>query len=314
MLQPGSSRLDVRHLAVLHELARWGTASAAAEQLGVTPSAITHRLREAERRLGVRLTQRVGSGIRLTEAGLRLVRAAEKVFDELHRAEIDATRMGRGIGPVIRFAIGTYSFFTWLPGFLADFEILSPDTKFEVVGEATHRPLDFLRDERVDIVLMPGQVIERDLTAIPCFTDELVCVMAPRHPLAGRRSVEAVDLADQTHVTYSSEIQSGFEYDRFFRPGGHYPRTLMNIALPEAAIEIVASGVGMSILSRWVLAPRLRHGDLSVARLTAQGLPLPWTVVIRGKERQGGAVERAATALAGWLAQTAALSETAQRP
>ncbi len=303
MLQPRASRLEVRHLAVLHEVARWGTASAAAEHLGLTPSAISHRIREAERRLGIRLTLRAGSSMQLTEAGQRLVRAAEKVFDELNRAEIDATRIGRGIGPVVRFGIGTYSFYNWLPEFMPRFEMILPETKFEVVGEATHRPLDYLRDERVDIVLVPGQVTERDMIAIPCFTDELVCVMKPGHPLSGRAHVEAADLAAETHVTYSSEIQPGFEYDRFFRPGGHYPKKLMNIALPEAAVELVSAGIGISILSRWVLSPRLQHNELVAARLTQEGLPLPWHVVIRGRPQQDGVVERTATVLASWLGE-----------
>jgi LysR family transcriptional regulator, regulator for metE and metH len=303
MFQSKASRLEIRHLAVLHEVARWGTASAAAEHLGLTPSAITHRIREAERRLGIRLTLRVGSSMRLTEAGLRLVGAAEKVFDELNRAEIDAARIGRGIGPVVRFGMGTYSFYNWLPDFKLHFETFHPGTKLEIVGEATHRPLDYLRDERVDILLLPGQVVERDVIAIPCFTDELVCVMSPGHGLASRTHVEAMDLVDETHITYSSEILLGFEYDSFFRPGGYYPKTLMNIALPEAAIELVTAGLGISILSRWILTPRLRHRDLVAARLAEAGLPLPWNVVIRGKEQPGGEVDRIATRLAHWLAE-----------
>lgn len=303
MFQPGASRLEIRHLAVLHEVARWGTASAAAEHLGLTPSAVSHRIREAERRLGIRLTLRVGSSMRLTEAGVRLVRAAEKVFDEMSRAEIDAARIGRGIGPVVRFGIGTYSFFAWLPDFISYLEAVSPETNLEVVGEATHHPLDYLRDERVDIVLLPGQVADRDVVVLPCFTDELVCVMSPNHDLAGRAVVEARDLAPEVHVTYSSEILPGFEYDRFFRPGGHYPRKLMNIAVPEAAAELVSAGIGISILSRWALTPRLGHGELRAAKLTEAGLPLPWNVAIRGNEIQNGVVERTAAILANWLKQ-----------
>lgn len=303
MFQARASRLEIRHLAVLHAIARWGTATAAAEQLRLTPSAISHRIREAERRLGIRLTLRVGSGMRLTEAGMRLVRSAEKIIDELNRAEIDAARIGRGIGPVVRFGIGTYSFYTWLPAFMSHFGVILPETKFEVVGEATHQPLEYLREERVDILLLPGQVIEKDVVAIPCFMDELVCVMTPRHNLADRAYVEAADLAAETHITYSSEILPGFEYDSFFRPGGHYPKKLMNIALPEAAIELVTADLGISILSRWILGPRLRQCELVAARLTETGLPLPWHIVIRDKEPKGGAVEKVATTLANWLAQ-----------
>lgn len=275
------ARLEIRHLAVLQALARWQSATAAAAHLGITSSAISHRLREAERRLGIHLTLRVGSGLRLTEAGERLGQSATRIMDELARAEIDASRIGRGVGSVVRMGVGTYSNYNWLPRFMGDISARYPQTKLEVVGEATHQPLAHLRDETVDILLMPGQVAQRGITALTSLQDELVCVVAPDHRLAGRDSIEAADLRDETHVTYSSEILPGFEYDAFFRPGGHYPKRLMNIALPEAVMELVAAGLGISILSHWVVRPRLLRGELRALRLTPAGLPLPWTVALR---------------------------------
>lgn len=296
------ARLEIRHLAVLQALARWQSATAAADHLGITSSAISHRLREAERRLGIHLTTRVGSGLRLTEAGHRLGQSATRILDELGRAEIDAARIGRGVGSVVRLGVGTYSIYNWLPRFMREVESRYPETKLEVVGEATHHPLAHLREEAVDILLLPGQITERGVVALPSLQDELVCVMAPGHRLAGRTSIEAADLGDETHVTYSSEILPGFEYDAFFRPGGHYPKRLMNIALPEAVMELVAAGLGISILSEWVVRPRLLRGELVSVRLTRSGLPLPWHVVLREEDCTGGERHEVAKALAQWLA------------
>ncbi|MFZ1725378.1 MAG: LysR family transcriptional regulator [Albidovulum sp.] len=296
-----ATRLEIRHLAVLQALARWQSATAAAEHLGITSSAISHRLREAERRLGIHLTMRVGSGLRLTEAGERLCQSANRILDELGRSEIDAERIGRGVGSVIRLGIGTYSFFNWLPQFMRDFECSYPETKLEVVGEATHEPIAHLRDETVDIILMPGQVSERGVVALPSLSDELVCIMAPGHHLAERTFVEAIDLRNETHVTYSSEILPGFEYDSFFRPGGYYPRKLMNIALPEAVMELVATGIGISILSSWIVAPRITRKELVSVKLTRTGLPLAWHVVLREKNCNGGMISEVAQRLANWL-------------
>lgn len=295
------AHLEIRHLALLHALARWGSATAAAENLGISPSAISHRLREAERRLGIHLTVRAGSRLRLTEAGERLVRSADRILDELDRSEIDAVRIGQGIGPVVRIGIGTYSFFNWLPKFMQELESVFPEIKLEIVGSATYQPLAHLRDEKVDILLMPGQVTERGVVALPSFSDELVCVMAPEHKLAGLSFVEAADLQDETHVTYSSEILTGFEYESFFRPGGHYPRKLMNMALPEAVMELVSTGFGVSILSRWALGPRLLRHEVVSARLTHAGLPLIWHTALREKDHIGGLVKKVAEILANWL-------------
>ena len=295
------TRLEIRHLAVLQALARWQSATAAADHLGITSSAISHRLREAERRLGIHLTTRVGNGLRLTEAGKRLGQSATRILDELGRAEIDAARIGQGVGSVVRLGVGTYSIYNWLPRFMRTIASRFPETKLEVVGEATHQSLAHLRDESVDILLLPGQVTERGMIALPSLEDELVCVMAPDHPFAGRANIEAVDLRDETHITYSSEILPGFEYDAFFRPGGHYPKRLMNIALPEAVMELVAAGLGISILSEWVVRPRLLRGELASVRLTGSGLRLPWHVALRDGDCTGGERHEVALALAQWL-------------
>lgn len=304
MSQVGRIQLGIRHLVVLEAIARWGTATAAADRLNVTPSAISHRLREAERRLGVALTVREGSGMRLTEAAHRLSKSAERILDELGHAEIDAMRIGRGIGTIVRFGIGVYTYFSWLPDFLSHFRSVQPDIKIDVVGDSTHQPLQMLRDERVDVVLMPGKVAEKGFAAIHGMSDELVCVMAPNHPLACRNHIEACDLKDETHITYSTEILPGFEYDGFFRPGEHYPVRLVNMAVPEAVAELVSAGQGISILSRWAMEPRLQNGSLVSARLTAQGFPLEWNVLCRDTESKGEHIETTAATLARWLSES----------
>jgi len=300
MSQVAYPKLDILHLSVLHSIARWGTASAAADYLNITPSAISHRLREAERRMGVQLTVRVGSGMRLTEAGERLAVSAERMIDELARAETDAGRIGRGVGSVIRIGVGTYSHFRWLPAFLNHFHDALPETKIEAVGAATERPLSSLVGEQVDVMLMPGQTPD-GFTCSPAFFDELVCVVSPSHRLAGRSFVEASQLSDDVHITYSANIFPGFEYEQFFRPAGHYPARLMNIAVPEAVIEMVEANLGISILSKWVVGSRLKSGSLVSCKLTKQGLPLQWNVVTQSKPRKEKPIIRTAEILASWM-------------
>lgn len=251
--------------------------------------------------MGVQLTARAGSGTRLTEAGERLAASAERMIDELARAETDARRIGRGVGSVIRIGIGTYSYFKWLPDFLSFFDDAMPETKVEVVGAATDRPLVSLVGEQVDVILVPGSAPE-GFTCTPAFSDELVCVVSPSHPLAGRPIVEASELSDETHITYSADILPGFEYDRFFKPAGYYPARLMNIAVPEAVIEMVEANLGISILSKWVVESRLRSGSLASCKLTEDGLPLQWNVVTHSKPRREKPIIRTAELLASWLA------------
>lgn len=300
MLQYQIPRLELRHLTILQAISRWGTVAAAAEQLRVTSSAVTHRMREAERRLGCRLTLRHGNRIRLTVAGERLAQSAERVIDEMLRAELDAGRIGHDVKSIVRLGMATYSFFHWLPSFLAFLTGVESGMHVDVVGEVTHQPLQPLHDGAVDILLLPGQHTDKGVTSFPLFVDELVCVMAANHRCAGRDFIVPEDLTAETHLTYSAVVQAGFEYDMFMRPAGHYPARLVTVSLPEAVLELVAAGLGVSILARWAVEPRLQSGKVVASRLTANGLPIPWFVAIRAHEAPDSPTAVCARAILEW--------------
>src|SRR4051794_27601244 len=81
--------LDLRRLRLLRELYERGTIAAVAEALQFTPSAVSQQLAVLERETGVRLLQRAGRGVRLTDPALVLVEHAEAVLERAARAEAD---------------------------------------------------------------------------------------------------------------------------------------------------------------------------------------------------------------------------------
>lgn len=75
-------RLGANHLALLGVLAETGSLTVAAQRLGITQSAASHRLREAERRTGVALARKAPGGVWLTQEGERLRAVGERFLDE----------------------------------------------------------------------------------------------------------------------------------------------------------------------------------------------------------------------------------------
>src|ERR671923_2523503 len=93
--------LELRRLRLLSELAERGTIAAVAEALQFTPSAVSQQLAMLERETGVRLLERAGRGVRLTDAALVLVGHADALLDRAALAEADlaaaaGTVAGRG--------------------------------------------------------------------------------------------------------------------------------------------------------------------------------------------------------------------------
>ncbi len=273
-------KLDLRHYETVAAIVEFGTMTEAARHLSSSQSALSHRLSEAERRLGTVLFDR-GQQRRLTPTrdGLAIHQAATRVIDDLLRTEASIRSSVNDATTILRIAVGSYDCFHWFPGFLASVRSQHPsiDLELVVVGD---EPGAALASHQVDIVIAPGTP-EGDIALHPLFEDELVLVTSPDHPLAARTSIDADDLAQETYFTYSALPSPGFEYDRFIRPSHVYPQLVTIVRQTSAITELVAAGTGVAILSRWALHPSISSGRVATAACGPEGLPLQWHAAVR---------------------------------
>jgi len=292
-------RLDVRHLAMLRTIADLGNVTRAAEQLGVTQSALTHRLREAERRLGATLFARTGHRLHLTAAGERLYGTAVAMVDELERAEADVRVLGEQQRTVVRLGQGTYSRFHWFPDFSQGID--DPDLELDIVARAVHEPLPCLLEGAADVVTVHGVEQETGrLRWLRLASDPLVAIMAPSHPLAERPYIEAGDLVNERYFTYSLQPTPGFEWHRLFRSARVRPGRISVVGVPEAITDLVRAGFGVSILSQWAVQPEIDDGTLVARSVGPDGLDLNWWAVLRIGEPDDSPASRVARALIAW--------------
>lgn len=181
---------DFNAMAVFVALAEAKNFRAAGDRLGVTASAVSQALRRLERRLGVVLAQRTTRSVHLTEAGERLYAGVRPALDEVRAAAVAVGELGAG--PRGEGARGTLRLH--VAGVAEDF--LRGPTLDGYLAEHPHVRLDvFVSNEPLDIVaagfdagLRLGEVIDRDMVAVPVTGDvRLVVVGAPAY-LARRGS------------------------------------------------------------------------------------------------------------------------------
>jgi len=293
-------RLDIHHLQMIAAIERAGSAADAAKQLGVTPSALSHRIREAGRRLDTTLFTRLGRNLRLTPAGEVLHDVATRLIDDLEQVELLIEKMGEGVRYVVRFGIGAYNSYHWLPDFLAWFREKRPDVQVDIVANTNFEPMAAVADRRMDVAMMSRMPPMAGLQAMHLFDDELLAILPPGHALADRAYVEASDLTHEDMLTYSFHTLPGHDVDLFWRPANAAPRRLSKVEHIEAIVELVKAGFGSAILTRWAMEPHLAHGALASTRLTKEGIRLSWDAVLRDSEGEGTPSHDFATALAAW--------------
>ena len=277
------TRLELRHYRAVLALRHHHTVTAAAAALGVTQSAISHRLAEAERRLGRKLTVRSGRKVWLNTAGELLASSAEAILNEANHVETHLlSGSEREESQIVRIATFAYNSYRWLPAFLKIVKEKRPNLAFEFVASAPGLPVRTIESGEADLGIMAGQITSKQVETVALFDDELVCICPNGHPLAAKRFLVADDFLDHPYITYSPHKEDGFEEDQLWRRSGKRPRVMLNAGHTEAVIELVRAEFGLSILSRWAVAHFQFRDDIAQIRVTEEGLPLRWHAVYRG--------------------------------
>ena len=295
--------LDIKVLRMLVAIDRHGSLTRAAQALGITQSALSHHIKETERRAAVDIFHRVGKRLHLTAIGEELLQAAKAIVGEVDRIEGDLALFREGLGPVVRLGSGAYACHGWLPRFMAALAAGGERFDIEILDNSLAYPLvKAVIDGKVDIAICGGEIDDRRVRRHHLFDDELVGVLPADHPLAGRRHLEAVDFAGETYLSYSTIPEKGFEDERFFRPARAMPKRWRRAGDVAMILEMVRQGLGVSILSRWAVAPSLAAGGLTMKKLTAKGLPTSWQAVIRANEPKESGPSLVAARLTQWWA------------
>lgn len=290
-------KLDIKHWQLLEAIDQHGTLGQAAVALGISQSALSHRLAEAERRLGSAIFEREGRVLRLTPAGRLLSEAALHYLPELKRAEEAFQYTAGRKRHLVKLGLAHYSSYHWVAGFVQSLPVSRDQLQIDFVTATIQSPIESLRNGATDLLLYPGEYSDNGIESSPLFEDELVLVLPNSHPIARQSCAHPSDLLSEDYLTYSITAAPGFEYEQFFSPAGVFPQRVQVVEMTDAIVELVIARQGVSILSRWALTRSLAQNLLSSVPLTEAGLPLTWNVLTRISDRQHPGIQLARRSL-----------------
>lgn len=282
--------LELRHLIMIREVFRTGSVSETAARLGLTQSAVSHRMREAERRVQARLFVKSGRKIGFTSAAERLLLVAESVLGEIERVEQDIEKLSAGFDDVVRIGGGYYTPYDWLPGVQAALWRDMPRVALEIPTRPLEDGVTELSRGAIDIAIMLGRSNDPQVESTLLATDELVAVAASSHAFAGRAVVGPSDLTGVTYITHHTRPERGREYELLFTRHGILPRRVVSAGVTEAVLQLVQAGEGVTILPRRTVRPYLRGFDLVTLPLEGAGPGLEWHGLRRTRDRDRPAV------------------------
>ena len=268
--------LDSRHLRLIAEVARTQSVTRAADRLNVTQSAVSHQLRDIEERLGTALFLRSGRQMLLTAAGRQLVETADRVLEEIARAEQTVARLARHEAGVFRVCTQCYTGYHWLPPLLDVVRRRYPNVEVEIAAEHTMQAVNALLEGRLDLAIVNQSPNDRRIQIRPLFEDEHAAIVAPSHKWASRAFVTPRELAAERLYLYSRSIDDSYIVQHVMRPAGVVPGSATFLQLTEAIIEMVKAGMGISVLPTWSIAPAIASGAVTALRITKSGVYRQW--------------------------------------
>jgi DNA-binding transcriptional LysR family regulator len=256
--------LDQLHTFV--EVVERGSFSAAADRLDLTQPAVSLQVRQLEKRLGVRLIERVGRRAQPTPAGAELLAHARRIAQAVGAAEESLAPYASGTLGRVRIGTGATACIHFLPAVLRDLRRRFP--KLEIIigtGNATD-VLRQLEENKLDLGLVTLPAPGRMFDVTPLLEDEFVVLSSPEGPTLPR-SVTAQHLTRHPIVLYEPGAQTRRIVDDWFAAAGLSIRPTMELGSVEAMKELVRAGLGVGIVPRMAV-DRHRTPKLQIQSLT----------------------------------------------
>ncbi|MPQ92746.1 LysR family transcriptional regulator [Thioclava sp. JE_KL1] len=264
--------LEFRHLRTIKAIHDAGGLAKAADVLHITQSALSHQIKGLEDQTGVELFVRRSKPLKLSAAGQKLLRLAERILPEIAatEAEFDALRSGRA--GRLHIAIECHACFDWLFPVLERFRHAWPDIDVDIRPGLAFNALPALSREEVDLVISSDPEKIDGITFNPLFDYAPTFIAAANSPLAAKPYIEAQDFADQTLITYPIDRGRSDIFTQLLTPARVEPKAVRQVELTAVILMLVASNRGVAVLPDWVLREVKYQPDYITKPVTEHGL------------------------------------------
>lgn len=264
--------IEFRHLRTIRAIQETGGLAKAADRLNITQSALSHQIKGLEEQVGVELFVRRSKPLRLSAAGQRLLRLAERVLPEIEAAETEFMALRTGKAGRLHIAIECHACFEWLFPVLEQFRKAWPDVDVDIKAGVAFDALNALQREEVDLVISSDPEDLRDIDFTPLFDYQPVFVAASGHPLAAKPYVTAEDFRDEVLIAYPVDRSRLDVFKMLLMPAGVEPRAIRRVELTAVILLLVASNRGVTVLPDWVLREVRVSSDYITRPITKDGL------------------------------------------
>jgi DNA-binding transcriptional LysR family regulator len=238
---------------------------AAADQLHVSPSAISRQIVKLEHELRAPIFDRRAQGMRLTAAGEILLAKIDGVIREFSRVKSHIA----ALQDIQAGTVDVYCFQTAIESFVAPvlnrFNAQHPAVSFNVRMSSTDEAMEALMAGMAEIALVLNPPARDAIARVEVFRDKMVAAFSPTHPLAGRKTVSLRELASSPFVLTEPSFGLRQQLERVFAKHSFEPVTFCETNSLALVKEVASIGAHCTIMPRFAVEQELAKGSLKAA-------------------------------------------------
>ena len=189
--------MEIHQLRYFFAVARAGSFTRAAEELGIAQPSLSQQIRALEKNIGTPLFERLGRSVRLTAFGEALRAPALAILQQVAMAENSLANLRDGVRGRLRVGVIPTILPYWIAPRIGDFRDSFPDVDLQLVEDQTPRLVEQLQSGDLDIAVASLPVKNPDIICSELFREPLLLAVAKGHPLAANPEVDLDACVDE---------------------------------------------------------------------------------------------------------------------
>lgn len=255
--------MEIRQLRAFLAIAEAKTFTAGARRVNVTQAAISMQIRQLEDEVGLQLFTRTPRRVILTEAGEYLIERARRIMREHDSALAEIAEVAGAEHGRLRIGSASAMFATkQLPEILQKLKDKFPNAEISVTSGTSQALVEKIMHGEVDIAFVSLPVESSHVSIDHLFSDEIVAIAHPEHPLGGEKFISAATLAGEKLILGEKGGNTRRMIDDFFDAANVRPNVIMELSRQEAINQMVENNMGVGMAGAKTAAEEVKAGRL----------------------------------------------------
>jgi DNA-binding transcriptional LysR family regulator len=267
--------MEIKQLKAFIAIAETRTFTAGAKRVNVTQAAISMQIRALEDEVGLQLFTRTPRRVILTEAGESLLERARLILREHDAALVEIAELGGVEKGRLRIGSASAEFMTQqLPHILQQLKGRYPNAELSVSAGTSQTLVEKIMHGDLDIAFVSLPVDDASITTERLFSDQIVAIGHPTHPLASKKHISPAELAEQKLILGERGGNTRRMIDDFFHAANLQPNVIMEMSRQEAINQMVENDLGVGTAGAKTIADEVREGRLVTWQI--EGTEIKW--------------------------------------